>query len=109
MSYWRTMFGQAGNNARVLQNIKEVGSKKSFGVYPDPHSIIMEKVVTIKDKKYPELLKKIGKDAPEKFYYKGDWDEKIFENCLAVVGSRRLTSYGRKITEQLVTEIAAAA
>ena len=31
-----------------------------------------------------------------------------FDNCLAVVGSRHLTSYGRRITEQLVTEIAAA-
>jgi len=41
-------------------------------------------------------------------YYKGNWNPEIFENCLAVVGSRRMTSYGRKITEQLVTEIAAA-
>ncbi|MDP2741750.1 MAG: DNA-processing protein DprA, partial [bacterium] len=32
----------------------------------------------------------------------------IFENCLAVVGSRHLTSYGKRITEQLVTEIAGA-
>ncbi len=68
----------------------------------------MEKVVTIKDKGYPGLLRKIGKDAPKKLYYKGEWDEEIFENCLAVVGSRRLTSYGRKITEQLVEEIATA-
>ncbi len=68
----------------------------------------MENIITIKDKKYPELLKKIGKGVPEKLYYKGSWDEEIFENCLAVVGSRRLTSYGRKMTEQLVTEIASA-
>ena len=67
-----------------------------------------ENIINIKDERYPERLKKIGKEAPEKLYYKGDWDEKIFENCLAVVGSRRLTSYGKKITEQLVTEIAAA-
>ena len=86
-----------------------------MGVYPCPHSIIMENIITIKDKRYPELLRKIGKEAPEKLYYKGDWPidtaqgkDDIFENCLAVVGSRRLTSYGRKITEQLVTEIAAA-
>ncbi len=68
----------------------------------------MEEVITIEDKKYPELLRKIGKEAPEKLYYKGDWSEDIFENCLVVVGSRHLTSYGRKMTEQLVTEIAAA-
>jgi len=64
-------------------------------------------IITLRDKNYPALLRKIGKDAPEKIYYKGEWNNEIFENCLAVVGSRRLTSYGRKITEQLVTEIAA--
>ncbi len=68
----------------------------------------MGPVITIKDNGYPKLLREIGKEAPEKLYYKGDWSEDIFENCLAVVGSRHLTSYGRKMTEQLVTEIAAA-
>ncbi len=74
-----------------------------------------ENIINIKDKRYPELLKKIGKEAPEKLYYKGDWPfdtaqgkDDIFDNCLAVVGSRHLTSYGKRITEQLVTEIAAA-
>jgi len=80
----------------------------------------MEKIIKIEDKKYPKLLKEIGSEAPKKLYYKGEWPaspderasrgggEDIFENCLAVVGSRHLTSYGKKITEQLVTEIAAA-
>ncbi len=73
----------------------------------------MEKVVEISDKTYPELLKQI-KGAPKKLYYKGEWPScsagknSIFENCLAVVGSRRLTSYGRKMTEILVSEIAVA-
>ncbi|MEK7664661.1 MAG: DNA-processing protein DprA [Patescibacteria group bacterium] len=67
----------------------------------------MEKVVEIEDEKYPELLKKIGSQAPKKLYYKGDWNNALFNNCLAVVGSRRLTNYGKRITEQFVTEIAA--
>ena len=66
----------------------------------------MVNVIEIQDKKYPELLKKI-KDAPKKLYYKGEFDDDIFKNCLAVVGSRRLTNYGRRITGQLVSEIAA--
>ena len=65
-------------------------------------------IITIDDKKYPSLLKKIGRDAPKQLYYKGVWSDEIFENCLAVVGSRRLTSYGQRVTEQLVTEVAAA-
>ncbi|MEK7541022.1 MAG: DNA-processing protein DprA [Patescibacteria group bacterium] len=78
----------------------------------------MEQVIGIEAQKYPRLLKEIGNEAPKKLYYKGNWEEffpakagsrsAAGENCLAVVGSRHLTSYGRKITEQLVTEIAAA-
>lgn len=59
------------------------------------------------DREYPQLLKQI-KGAPKQLYYKGNWDKKIFKNCLAVVGSRRLTSYGQRAAEQIVGEIAAA-
>ena len=67
----------------------------------------MENIIPIIDPRYPRLLKKLGKDAPKQLYYKGDWDENIFQNCLGVVGSRRMTTYGRQITEKLVSEIAA--
>ena len=68
----------------------------------------MAQEVSVKDVNYPKLLKEIGTLAPKKFYYKGNYCDEIFENCLSVVGSRHLTSYGRRITEQLVTEIASA-
>ena len=100
------------------------------------------------DRDYPELLKKIGKDAPKQIYYKvfdkktsyskissrftlkgSDAHQKfqntrfqqeseklfsshkiflkdIFNNCLAVVGSRKLTNYGKQAIERLVGEIA---
>jgi len=58
-------------------------------------------------KEFPGLLKEI-KDCPEKLYYKGNWNKEIFENCLAVVGSRRMTSYGRRVEEQIVGELATA-
>ncbi len=64
-------------------------------------------IIEKNNKKYPDFLKSV-KDAPKKLYYKGKWDEKIFENCLAVVGSRRLTNYGKRAGQQLVSEIAAA-
>lgn len=64
-------------------------------------------VIARTDKRYPILLKNIP-DSPKKLYCKGEWNEKIFQNCLAVVGSRQLTSYGKKAAEQLVGEIAAA-
>ncbi len=65
------------------------------------------KVVNFNHSSYPCLLKQI-KPQPGKLYYKGKWDKSIFKNCLAVVGSRRMTRYGKQITTKLVSEIAAA-
>ncbi|MDP3990733.1 MAG: DNA-processing protein DprA [Candidatus Nealsonbacteria bacterium] len=65
-------------------------------------------IISVQDKKYPKLLKKIGKDAPKQLYYKGSWDKEIFENCLAVVGSRQMTTYGKQVVERIVGEVAAA-
>tara|TARA_Y100000310_G_scaffold96282_1_gene94039 strand:- start:6128 stop:6994 length:867 start_codon:yes stop_codon:yes gene_type:complete len=67
----------------------------------------MEQVITKDDKEYPELLKQTG-DAPKRLYYKDTWNEELFEKCLAVVGTRRMTNYGKRITEQIVGEVASA-
>jgi len=73
----------------------------------------MAETVEIDSKKYPKALKEalknlVGSLGSKRLYYKGNWSDEIFENCLAVVGSRHLTTYGKRATEQLVTEIAAA-
>ena len=67
----------------------------------------MDGVVAKDDPRYPERLRGIA-GAPERLYYKGRWEAALFAECLAVVGTRRMTSYGKRVTEQLVTEIAAA-
>lgn len=67
----------------------------------------MRHIIDNQDKRFPKLLRQIGKEMPGKLYYKGNWDL-VSQDCLAVVGSRRLTSYGRKMTEQLVEELASA-
>lgn len=66
-----------------------------------------EQCIKINDKQYPQRLKEIN-SPPSQLYYKGSWDKNIFANCLAVVGSRKMTTYGRMITNKLVTEIAKA-
>ncbi len=62
--------------------------------------------ITREDKVYPALLKKIS-DAPKKLYFKGEWKPELFDFCLAVVGTRRMTTYGKRIVQELVGEIAA--
>jgi DNA processing protein len=65
------------------------------------------KTVNVGNSAYPDLLKEI-KSRPDKLYYKGNWSREIFKNCLAVVGSRQITTYGRQIINKLVPEIASA-
>lgn len=61
--------------------------------------------IKIEDGGYPKLLKKID-TPPENLRYRGLLSEDIFKNTLAVVGSRRVTGYGKLITEKLVQELA---
>lgn len=50
---------------------------------------------------YPRVLRKI-KNAPKILYYRGKLNPKIFEKSLAVVGSRRISQYGKKVVELLI-------
>ena len=59
------------------------------------------KKIYFEDKYYPAILKEI-KNAPKILYYRGKLDQKLFEKTLAIVGSRRLTRYGKMATEKLV-------
>lgn len=67
----------------------------------------MDLVIKKESKQYPRLLAEVG-DAPKQLYYKGKWNPELFERCLAVVGTRRMTSYGKRMTEQIVREVASA-
>lgn len=42
---------------------------------------------------------------PKKLYFQGNWNPKIFENCTAVVGSRRMTDYGRRVVEKIIPQL----
>jgi len=67
----------------------------------------MIKVIEKTDSRFPGLLKEIV-DPPLRLYYHGEWDPELFKDCLAVVGSRHMTSYGRRATEHVVGEVASA-
>jgi len=60
-------------------------------------------ILTIEDSEYPFLLKSIY-DPPPVIYYKGNFldDQSV---PLAVVGTRKSSSYGRMVTEKLCTEL----
>jgi DNA processing protein len=62
------------------------------------------KVLTWHDTDYPARLKEIY-DYPPLLYIRGSIIAED-EWCLAVVGTRRSTVYGRQVTEEIVTELA---
>lgn len=59
-------------------------------------------------KKLPELFKlKDLSNPPKELFYQGKWDKELFKNCTAVVGSRRMTEYGRQVVEKVVRQLVA--
>jgi len=62
------------------------------------------KVLTYNDPSYPSRLKEIY-DYPPLLYVRGSLLPQD-EWCLAVVGTRRATVYGRQVTEEIVTDLA---
>lgn len=63
----------------------------------------MAGTVKISDENYPELLKNTP-HPPKTFYYKGKYRSEIFNNCVAVVGSRKMSFYGEKVIEKLFSD-----
>lgn len=63
------------------------------------------KTINITDKNYPKLLKEI-KDPPKLLYYRGEIKNE--ENCFAIVGTRRYSSYGKQVALEIAGDLAEA-
>lgn len=63
-------------------------------------------LLTLADAEYPPLLREIH-DPPIVLYARGAWRAAIARPCLAVVGSRRSSSYGVNAAHSLSRELAA--
>jgi DNA processing protein len=57
------------------------------------------------DKAWPKALGDLEKQEPKQLWYEGVWDPGIFGKCACVVGSRRMTEYGRRVIEKLVPKL----
>jgi DNA processing protein len=55
---------------------------------------------------FPEQIKHI-KNCPEKLYYRGEWNNAIFDKSMAIVGSRKMTKYGESVIDKFVPELVA--
>lgn len=53
------------------------------------------------DADFPEKLSRVTPKI-SKLWYKGNWEEKIFEKCVAVVGSRKMSRYGKQVIGEII-------
>ena len=63
-------------------------------------------VLILDDGSYPFLLREIA-DPPITLYVKGNWQACFDAPCIAVVGSRRCSTYGENASEMLSRDLAA--
>ncbi len=91
---------------KILQNFFEFRQTWDFSSYLLRLEKELIKFFIIEDKKYPKNLQKID-FPPPLIYVKG----KILPEdslSIAVIGSRKITAYGREVTERLVQDLSSA-
>lgn len=51
----------------------------------------------------PELSSLLDlSNPPKELYHSGRWNPELFSTCVAIIGSRRMTEYGRRVIEKIV-------
>lgn len=94
-------------NLGIPKNIAELLSETRKKINPEKYveSIIKSGIswTTIFDENYPKLLKEIY-DPPIILFYKGEILESD-KKSIAVVGTRKMTSYGKLVTEKITEEL----
>jgi DNA processing protein len=95
---------QAGLDSRSVDALMNL--RPGISVDAEMEKLERRKVraLTYEDPEYPPRLKHIY-DYPPVLYIKGTLPAED-EPCLAVVGTRRPTVYGRQVTEEMVTDLA---
>lgn len=95
-------YEQAGLEKNVIEKIlqikKEISPEKEY----EKNEKEGIKIITINDDLYPQILKEIH-TAPALLYYKGELKKDEF--TIAIVGSRKVSIYGKQVTSQLAREL----
>lgn len=97
---------ESGIGNAIADQVVEFRNKFSISEYLQNLQKLKIKYLTCGDPGYPKLLREI-KNPPIVLYYKGKFDFSALDKQtkIAVVGTRRITSYGIQVTSQIVTEL----
>lgn len=102
-------------NEREFQNIDGLSVKKAENFLAARKNLDIEKVfalvqergvkfLTFEDENYPQMLKEIF-NPPAVLYYKGDLSRINFNKTLAVVGSRRASTYAKDALKLVLKDL----
>ena len=94
---------QAGLDSRSIDALLTVRPRMSLDDEMQKLERQGVQVLVCEDRVYPSRLREIY-DYPPVLYVKGNLPNQD-EPCLAVVGTRRPTIYGRQVTEEIVTDL----
>lgn len=102
---WEASAGQIrqiGVPQSVAELLAETRKKLDPETYADEIRKNKIKWISVFDDNYPKLLAQIY-DPPIVLYYKGetDWNN----SCIAVVGTRKITGYGKVVTEKFTSRL----
>jgi DNA processing protein len=95
---------QAGIDARSIDALVTLRPRISLDAEMEKLERYRVKVLVYEDSPYPARLKEIY-DYPPVLYVRGNLPAED-EPCLAIVGTRRPTIYGRQVTEEIVADLA---
>jgi len=97
---------ESGIGEKVSQDIFDFRKTFRLETYEERMHKLHVSFITLQDNEYPSLLKQI-KNPPIILYKKGTYKFNKNDTLVSVVGTRKITEYGREVTTMLVSELVA--
>lgn len=96
---------KAGLSDRLIQKLEKARKELDIKNYLEKLKHKKASFIALCDKEYPKLLKEID-NPPIVLYVKGDIAKVDFEKTLGIVGTRKITNYGREVTKLFSFDLA---
>ncbi len=101
----RLALGKEGLKPDTVEELKDSSILEKANAEIERLEKLNAEVITLEDDDYPDLLREIH-DPPIALYVRGDLRKATERPCLAVVGSRRCSTYGVNVAESLSRDLA---
>jgi len=96
---------KAGLSDRLIQKLEKARNELDIKSYLEKLKHKKASFIALCDKNYPKLLSQIP-NPPIVLYTKGDTSIIDFEKTIGVVGTRKITDYGREVTKLFSFDLA---